>query len=460
VKFTPADDETCRPQSTLLTPVDITDSVTGDSCAFGTDRRFQYYDLKVTDAGLVDLRVTPNTEIATSIDIYDASGRLVAEDIQSGGLNRPLLRQQLSPGAYNVLVTASQQVDYTLQYRFNPGLPATCPVLTLRTGTQTGSFDGASSCRSLNVMTDTYRFTLGTANSLDIAIGSTLFTGYLVLTDAKDNILVQNSGRIVADLKAGTYSLIAESVAPGAYAINATFKGQNLACPSPQKTPVNNLNNPVNALLGAGTCRGADGQPLDVYEFTTPFAGQVAIIMISQAVDSYLTLTDTQGTVLRRDDNSFASPNEPDAMILQWLPAGTYRVNATASGGLQSGQYALYLLFAAGDRSSGCLPVADLGPGTIQRTLSIGACQYIDDTFADIYRLSAPTATSLDITMTLPQADVTLRLLDAKGNLVDLADDGGLGTTAHLTTQIDPGTYYLVADSYYGFLSAYTLAVK
>jgi len=60
------------------------------------------------------------------------------------------------------------------------------------------------------------------------------------------------------------------------------------------------------------------------------------IFMTSTEVDSYLTLTDAQGTILRRDDNSYGAP---DAMILQWLPAGTYRINASASSGSQRGRY-------------------------------------------------------------------------------------------------------------------------
>jgi len=57
---------------------------------------------------------------------------------------------------------------------------------------------------------------------------------------------------------------------------------------------------------------------------------------------------------LRRDDDSYGAP---DAMILQWLPGGTFRVNASASGGAQAGRYRVDALFIAGDRPAGEVPV-------------------------------------------------------------------------------------------------------
>ena len=458
VKFTPADDEICRPQKTLLTSEDLAGSVTADSCQFGQNQRFQYYELTVTDPGEGDFRVVPGAELPTTVDLLDASGRLVAEDSQAGGANRPALRTQLAPGSYYVLVSAAQPVDYTLQFRFSPGLPASCPSLQLQKGTQTGSFDGASTCHSASAMQDTYRLTLDTPNNVDVVITS---GGFLVLADAKDNVLTQNSGEIIADLKPGTYSLIAQSAAPGSYAINTQLTGRNLVCPSPSRVSLTPGSfGGFSAFLGQSNCRGADGQYLDIYEFTTPSAGMVGLFMTSQQLDSYLYLTDTQGNVLRRDDDSFGYP---DAMILQFLPAGTYRINATASGGQQSGQYSIYVGFSSGDRSPGCLPVSDLGPGTLQRTIGVGACQYIDDSFADFFRRPVAASTSLDITMSLSGtngADAALDLLDAKGNLVDSVDNSATGGAAHLTTPVDPGTYFVVARSFQGLSSTYTLVSK
>jgi hypothetical protein len=184
------------------------------------------------------------------------------------------------------------------------------------------------------------------------------------------------------------------------------------------------------------------------------------IFMTSTEVDSYLTLTDSQGTILRRDDNSYGAP---DAMILQWLPAGTYRINASASSGPQRGRYRVDVLFADGDRPPGCLPIADLTPGTTQGSLYITSCQYVDDTFADIYRLVVPQQTELDVTLGASDFDASFLLLDDKGNVIDVDDGSAGGNDAQLTTSVDAGTYYVVDKAFVGqgyVAGPYTLTVR
>jgi len=156
-------------------------------------------------------------------------------------------------------------------------------------------------------------------------------------------------------------------------------------------------------------------------------------------------LTDGQGNVLRRDDNSYGGT---DSMIVQWLPAGTYMFNATASGGSQTGQYQVNILFAGGPRAPGCLPLDDLRTGTIQGSLYITSCQYSDDTFADVYTVQVLNAGNLDIEMDSDSLDSYLVLIDPNGNVVDFDDDSAGGNNALLTTPVDVGTYYLIAKSY------------
>jgi hypothetical protein len=182
--------------------------------------------------------------------------------------------------------------------------------------------------------------------------------------------------------------------------------------------------------------------------------------MTSTEVNSYLTLTDAQSSLLRRDDDSYGAP---DAMILQWLPAGTYHVNASASSGPQRGRYRVDVLFAAGDRPPGCLPLGALAPGTTQGSLYITSCQYVDDTFADIYSLVVPEQAELDITLAASDFDAYLLLLDDKGNVIDLDDDSAGGNDAQLTTSVDAGTYYVVAKAFVdqGYVAGpYTLTVR
>jgi hypothetical protein len=185
-----------------------------------------------------------------------------------------------------------------------------------------------------------------------------------------------------------------------------------------------------------------------------------ALFMTSSEVNSYLTLMDSQGSVMRRDDDSYGAP---DAMILQWLPGGTYRFNASASQGSQTGRYRVDALFIGGDRPAACRAKGDLASGTIQGSLHITSCLYRDDTFADIYRLTVAEATDLDITMSADAFDAYLELLDQWGNVVDVDDRSGDGGSPRLTTPVDAGTYYVVAKPFVdqGYrVGLYNLVVK
>src|SRR4029077_5214439 len=219
--------------------------------------------LPLTGPGLADLRVQPSGDIVTLAAILDENGRLVSQDLESGGLGKPILRQQLPPGNYTVLVISDTAGgNYTLQYRFNPGLPATCPALNLTPGSpQTGTLAGASSCRSQDAMQDVYVFSTTSPGTIDITLSSDDFDGSLLLRDAKDNNLTQSDGtdsqdpHIVADLGAGTYSLGAISGYPGNYTITYKFTPHALAaCPAPQAL---DLNSGFIGILGSSACRGA-----------------------------------------------------------------------------------------------------------------------------------------------------------------------------------------------------------
>src|SRR5438034_445695 len=91
VKFTLADEETCRPLKTLRNSEDVKGSIDDSSCRFGEDQLFTYYDLTVTEAGFADLRVVPAGQMSTLVAVLDRSGRLLSEDLMSGGANRPIL---------------------------------------------------------------------------------------------------------------------------------------------------------------------------------------------------------------------------------------------------------------------------------------------------------------------------------------------------------------------------------
>lgn len=449
--FATNDGETCRSQGTLHSPQNARGSIGDGSCRFGASLLYQYYDLAVSSAGLADLRATPAAGTSMLLALLDPNGGLLAQDLESGGGQSPVVRQQLNPGRYTLLAIAQTTGgDYSLQYNFYPGPAATCPALNLTAGSpQSGALAGGSSCHSRDAMQDTYTFTTASAGTVDITLTSNDFDGSLLLMDGKGNNLSQSdaannqNAHLTANLPAGAYSVGVLSADPGSYAVNYTFTARTIPpCAGPQTLA---LNSAFMGALGANSCAGPDGQPADWYQFTVPADGTVALFMTSTNVDSYLTLLDSQANVLRRDDNSYGGS---DSMIVQWLPAGSYTFSATASGGSQTGRYRVDLLFAGGDRPPGCLPLDDLRTGTTQGSLFINSCQYSDDTFADVYRVQAVNAGTLDVEMDSDSVDSYLILMDGDGNVIAFDDDSGGGNNARITLPVDVGTYYLVAKPF------------
>lgn len=449
--FTPAPGETCHSQGALNSQQTVRGMITESSCQFDAPLLYQYYDLAVPVAGLADLRGTTTSAADILIAILDQNGRLISQDLESGGLQKPILRQQLPAGSYTALViTDTSGVNYSLQFDFSPGPAAACPALTLAAGApQSGGLAGASSCHAQSAMQDTYTFTTRASGVVDITLTSDDFDGSLLLTDGKGNNFSQSDGddtqnaHIVANLPAGDYEVNVLSADPGSYNIAYNFTSRAVPdCPGPQNLA---LNSGFVGQLGSSTCAGSDGQPVDWYQFTTGSDGDVALFMTSTVVDAYLTLTDGNGNVLRRDDNSYGGA---DAMIVQWLPAGTYTFSASASGGSQTGRYQVNILFADGPRPPGCLPLGDLQPGTTQGSIYITSCQYSDDTFGDIYRIQVLESGNLNIEMDSDSVDSFLILLDPSGNVVDFDDDSAGGANALLTTAVEPGTYYLAAKPF------------
>ena len=100
VSFTPADGETCLSQGSLAAAKSVHGSISDASCSDSSGLMFQYYDLPIAAPGLADLRVQPSGDIATVVTILDQNGRLVSQDMESGGFEQPILRQQLPAGQY------------------------------------------------------------------------------------------------------------------------------------------------------------------------------------------------------------------------------------------------------------------------------------------------------------------------------------------------------------------------
>jgi hypothetical protein len=326
LKFTPAETETCRAVKAFTQSDEDRGKITPDGCAIedpSTEDRtyYSYYDVKVAEPGVAEVRMT-SAAFNPALYLLDESGSLIASDAGTAGKGQALLRQQLRPGNYTVLAFSSIAIaaDYTLRYGFAPGPPAAVPAQTIDAGAVIqGTLSAESSTRTAEGLADVYTITTPAAGTVDIAVASRDFTPWLALRDAKDNRIVADqyaTGRLAADLPAGTYSIVAATAnLAGAYTLGYQFTPKTQPpCATPPELGAGYI-----GLLGPDSCRGANGQPADYYRFTAPEDGTTALTMISGYLYSSLTVEDAQGNVLRRDENGLGNGGRPRSQMHRYL---------------------------------------------------------------------------------------------------------------------------------------------
>ncbi|HUK19429.1 MAG TPA: DVUA0089 family protein [Bryobacteraceae bacterium] len=471
--FQAAAGETCLPQKSFANPGTDTSAITGTSCSMALDgsgdlQFYNYYLVTVANPGLVEMSAS-SSDFHPTLYLLDASGNQLGMDAESAGAGDSDIRMQLPAGNYIVELfsdAASGGGNYTFTCASTPGNPQGCQTAALAIPPSAVSATlSPSSCRTSLGPGDIYSITLPSAGLLSASLTSGTFTPEVAIRDAKDGLVVSSedveglgAASVSALLPAGSYTVVAAAAAgAGAYQLTPGFAAQPIpACTTP--TPLAPNSGYIQNIGGSG-CFAPDGQPADFYQFTLPADGAVAAIMTSTDVAGFLTLADANGNFLRSDTDSY-SVNDP--MIVQFLKAGTYQLAARAAGAGSAGLYQVTLLNSAGDRPAFCAPLAMLMQGTVSGILSYTSCQYTDGTFADIYEISLSASVAVGLTLTTGAFDPYLVLLDAKGNVVAQADDGGTGNTSQITRQLNAGSYFVAAKPFsgYGSVGPYQLTFQ
>jgi len=471
--FQPADGETCVPQKTLAGTMSDNASINASSCTApitnsGDLAYFNLYDVVVDQAGLADLRVA-STDFGATLYLLDQAGNQIASDLGGGASpDESEIRVQLAPGKYIAEVYSSLPAGgaYVLNYQFTPVGPQPCVPIAANPGDAPAGALGPSSCRTDLGLGDIYSVTLTASGTLDIGLSATGFTTQLGVRDAKDNLIVLNqdtegvgASHLTVDLPAGAYSLVAALTAgAGTYQLTTSFIAHDLAqCGFVQPL---SIDGGYIQKLGPGSCRGKNGEPVDLYQFTLPADSVVAGFMTSSEVTSSLTITGPNGDFVRSDTGSYDGVG---AMAIQYLPAGTYQIAARAAGSTLGGYYEVDLRNAAGARPAFCNSRGKIVAGAnLAGSLGIASCQYTDGTFADIYELDVASDGAIDLRLNSTSFDAYLVLLDAKGNVVDQDDDSGGNTNARINRQVSAGVYYVVAKpiSSYTSVGGYTLSLN
>jgi hypothetical protein len=471
--FTPTEQETCRPTRNLTGPDTDNSVIDAASCATtipgsGDLSFYNYYSIVVPAAGVADFTAS-SSDFGATLNLIDETGSIIASDSGGADSGGSQIRIQLRPGNYLAQVVSSVPSGgaYRFAYLLEPGAPAPCPATAIDLADGRSAMLSSASCRTELGLADIYSITLPSSGTLDLTVAPVSFLGGIVgIRDTKDNLIVlsrdfQDLGvaNLDVDLPAGAYTVVAAAGSgAGFYQLAGKFTAHDLApCPAPQPL---DINGGYIQRLGIAGCHGANGAPVDYYEFTLPSEAVTAMILTSSNLDGILTLTDATGAVLRSDDNSYGLG---DPLMVEHLPAGTYRLAAQASSGTIGGLYEVDVRTILGPRPPFCTPLATIPIGnTVSGAIGFGGCQYPDHTFADIYRIEVTDAAALDIRLSSSAFDAYFILLDAKGNLLDRDDDSGGNRDARLQASLAPGTYFLVAKPSADYTSAgpYTLSVQ
>ena len=474
--FQSAGDETCRSQKTMSASDSDSNSIGADSCfvtiaGSGDQSYYNYYNLTLPAPGLVNATAA-SSDFNATLNLLDAGGNLLATNA-GGGYDAQLnpqssLRTQLPAGSYRLQVFSDVPSGgaYSLNYTFTPGNPKPCAPAALNFGDLPTGTLSADSCRTSLGISDVYTLTVPAAGTVDLDMSTSVFNSILVIRDSKDNLIVGNDevdgvsdSQVTADLPAGTYTVVAAALSgSGNYRLAAKFTPHDI--PPCTYTQSLDLNGGYIQRLGPGSCRASNGQPVDYYSFTLSADALVLAVMTSSEVDGYLVLYDNAGNILRTDDNSYGS-NDP--LIVQYLPAGTYKLAARDASSTIGGLYEVDLRTTAGPRPPFCTPKSTLTPGsTATGVITYTGCQYIDNTFADFYQLTLAADATVDIEADSSDFDAYLVLLDSKGAVVDEDDDSGGNTNARISANLAAGSYTVVVKPFGDYTSygKYALTIK
>jgi hypothetical protein len=471
--FQSADGETCTLRKTFSGADHVTGTITTDSCLHtladsGDQTYYDYYAISVSTPGWASVTIS-GSSFSPQLELLDAAGNTLAADVAGGtAAGHAQARVYLQPGMYTAQVFSQNPAGgaYTFDYSFTAGAPQACTPVALDPATASTATLDDSSCRVPAGAAGVYQVKLPAAGTLTLAMTSGDFQPMVGIGDNKDNLLALDTNgfgsgisQIAADLPAGVYNVYAISASGrGAYQLKPTFSAHDLAsCAPPQML---DINGGYVQRLGPNSCRGAAGQPVDYYSFTLSGAATVAAFMTSVEVDGYLSLQDQDGNQLRSDDNSYG---DGDPLIVQYLPAGSYRLAARSAAPGEMGLYEVDLRTTNGSRPPFCNPQTGLAPGgTVQGTLSYTSCQYIDATFADIYSFTLAAPSFIDMQLDSADFDAYLVILDGKGNVIAEDDNSGGGSNARISQNLDAGTYFIVVKPVSDYLSVgnYTLTVS
>lgn len=285
---------------------------------------------------------------------------------------------------------------------------------------------------------------------------ATDFDAYLVLrfgamvVDSNDDGGGGQNARILAVLPAtGTFTATVSGYSEGRTGGRYTLALASAAAPAAAgRTARIAVGQRLVGRLERGDQPRPEGGVQDAWEFDGRSGQDVTIELRSPAFDTYLELQDPRGVTVAENDDGFGEGT--DSFIAAHLSRdGRYRIVVRGYGESEAaGLYELALAQAPPPAPAGRVAEVRLGE-TVTGRLEAGDSAMGDSSYADVFLFRPAAAGRVVIQLRSTDFDAYLLLQDADGRTLASDDDGGSGTDAQLTYEVEAGrTYRIVANSY------------
>lgn len=383
--------------------------------------------------------------------LSDADGNEIATDDDSaGGLNSQIEITLPAAGTYLVTATSFAAQNglsgavgaFTLSLA--EGTATTTQTVPAGDTTPISSGDTVSGSLTASVPANLYSFQGEAGTSVRITLVSDNFDPYLVLADAAGNVLDTD------DDSAGSLDSRIDFTVPadGEFVITATsFAANNGSTPATGSYTLSLTTLEIETIEYGETVQGTltSDAPAQMFSFTAAAGDSVIIRLSSDDFDSYLHLTDPNGTEIAYNDDGAGNLN---SMIgpLTLTEGGVYTINASSLSGNATGDFTLSL------QTANLQPVTVGEAQTGELTAANGTAFF---TFDAVAGDTISVSVSSDI-------DTNVTVNDPYNYQVAFDEDGGKGNNPEVSDLVltSEGTYTIVVASPFNETGSFELLVE
>lgn len=229
----------CSQAASLPPNSSYVQNVGGSGCFSANGQPADLYQFTLPADSVVAAFMT-SSQVAGLLTLTDAGGNFLRSDADSYSANDPMVVQFLKAGTYQLAARAAAAgasgiYQLTLLAASASQPPFCTPLATVAAGsTVSGSLSYTSCQYDDSTFADLYQVSLSAPATVDVLLASSAFDAYLVLLDAKGNVVAQDddsgggtNAEIVQALAAGTYFVVAKPVSyyysVGSYQLTVSY---------------------------------------------------------------------------------------------------------------------------------------------------------------------------------------------------------------------------------------------